>query len=87
MLSEGIQLYFSLVKVIGVTYFINIKFFYSLGWGKLYCLVRTFQYRSNKNFFLIIIYISNSLKLEMNSGAPSENIVQNHLNIELLTVF
>ena len=51
MLSEGIQLYFSLVKVIGVTYFINIKFFYSLGWGKLYCLVNVSVQIQQKHFF------------------------------------
>ena len=71
MLSEGIQLYFSLVKVIGVTYFINIKFFYSLGWGKLYCLVNV-SVQIQQKIFLIIIYISNSLKLEMNCSIISK---------------
>ena len=65
MLSEGIQLYFSLVKVIGVTYFINIKFFYSLGWGKLYCLVNVSVQIQQKLFFNPH-FISNSLKLKIN---------------------
>lgn len=33
MLSEGVQLYFSLVKIIGTTVYANVKLFYALGWG------------------------------------------------------
>lgn len=35
MLSEGVQLYFSLVKVIGAAADPHIKLFYCLGWGKV----------------------------------------------------
>ncbi|XP_022798427.1 uncharacterized protein LOC111336573 isoform X2 [Stylophora pistillata] len=33
MLSEGVQLYLSLVKIIGTTVYANVKVFYALGWG------------------------------------------------------
>ena len=34
MLSEGVLLYFSLVKIIGTTVYANVQVFYAVGWGK-----------------------------------------------------
>ena len=52
MLSEGIQLYFSLVKVIGAGADINIRFFYCLGWGKFNCMIYFATRSTEQNFDL-----------------------------------
>ena len=52
MLSEGIQLYFSLVKVIGAGADINIRFFYCLGWGKFNCMIYFATRYTEQNFHL-----------------------------------
>ena len=55
MLSEGVLLYFSLVKIIGTTVYAKVQVFYALGWGK--------EFRSDLLQYVVVqVYFCKSLK-------------------------
>ena len=50
MLSEAVQLYFSIVKVIGEAAHAHMRVFYCLGWGKVQFYVLAVNKCSSKAF-------------------------------------